>query len=303
LSRRYKVRQPQSRFNTPAHVFGGFDSYTARVLKDFSSKAIGNAKMADLPAHGKVDCSRCYGCNDRDTNTMHLVADDKSWRITHNPLAWGSQNPEIVVLGFSKGPTQAGATNTSPHDEIAYKGQRHNIAKIFGHIGLLAPDDVSAESISKLISDPSGRFHFGSLIRCTVERNEAGSWKGANGNMLSGFVGSDFGKGIAENCVDEHLGHLPPSVKLVLLFGYGANMAYFKTLKSMLPRLKKGKWQSINEVAYTDGKVTYVHLEHFASQGNLIPEWMGAKPGMRRRLGLAAKEAVHAALAPENAST
>jgi|GEM_PF-2729714 hypothetical protein len=36
------------------------------------------------------------------------------------PLAWGNQQAEVIVLGFSKGSTQSGALENTPHDKIAY---------------------------------------------------------------------------------------------------------------------------------------------------------------------------------------
>jgi hypothetical protein len=39
------------------------------------------------------------------------------------------------MLGFSKGPTQAGAVSATPHDLIAYKGSRLAVGKIVAHIG------------------------------------------------------------------------------------------------------------------------------------------------------------------------
>ena len=81
-----------------------------------------------LPDHGRVACTACFG--------GEAVVFDASrtgstnWRITANPCAWGNPNAEVVVLGFSKGPTQAGALARTPHDEIAYKGARHNVGRI-----------------------------------------------------------------------------------------------------------------------------------------------------------------------------
>jgi len=30
-------------------------------------------------------------------------------------------------------------------------------------------------------------------------------------------------------------------------------------------------------IPYTDGQITVVHVEHFASRGNLIPNWLGER--------------------------
>jgi hypothetical protein len=53
-------------------------------------------------------------------------------------------------------------------------------------------------------------------------------------------------------------------------------------------------WKMINPVAYTDEKITVVHVEHFASQGALIPNWLEEKAHPRSNLGLLSKAAVEA---------
>ena len=173
--------------------------------------------MALLPEPGRVECAICHrGQAYRFDATR---TEDDGWRITNNPLAFGSASPEIVVLGFSKGPTQAGALAKLPHDQIAFRGGRTNLAKILHHIGLLpAP---TSDLVDSAIAERQGRFHFASLIRCTVERfdpNEniaAKQWKGTGGGMLDKFVAHDFGKAVVENCASRYLAELPAATKLL----------------------------------------------------------------------------------------
>ena len=56
------------------------------------------------------------------------------------------------------------------------------------------------------------------------------------------------------------------------------------------------RFRTINEVAYTDGQVTFVHVEHFASQGALLPNWLSGESHERGRLGLLAQAGVRSAL-------
>jgi hypothetical protein len=84
-----------------------------------------------LPAHGQINCPLCHHQNPVVFNRTVTKDEEGNWRITANPLAWGNPNAEIIVLGFSKGPTQARAIATSPHNDIAAKGSgRTNIGKI-----------------------------------------------------------------------------------------------------------------------------------------------------------------------------
>jgi hypothetical protein len=254
--------------------------------------------MSCLPKHGRIVCNKCFN-NEELTFDQSKIERD-GWRITWNPLAWGSQEPKVVVLGFSKGPTQAGALANTPHDEIAYKGSRLNVGKILAHIGLIPHSslDKLKEKVDELIATVEGDFHFGSLIRCTVERFDEKSkcWKGSGGGMLDKFVATQFGQFVAGNCSKKYLAELPYSTKLVVMFGLGTKQNYVKEAFKLYKQARPGNWQWLNDVAYTDGKITVVHVEHFASQGGLIPNWLGENSHDRSRLGVMAKEAVSYAL-------
>jgi len=254
--------------------------------------------MSCLPKHGRVGCQRCFS---RRATRFDLTKEEKEgWRITSNSLSWGSVEPEVVVLGFSKGPTQVGALANRPHDEIAYKGSRLNVGKILAHVGLIpqVSDDELKQTVDRLIADDTGRFHFGSLIRCTVERfdHKVKDWKGSGGGMLDKFMATDFGQTVAENCATEFLASLPASTKLVVMFGLGTKQNYVREAFKLFERVRPGQWHWVNDVAYSDSKITVVHVEHFASQGALIPNWMGKNPHDRSRLGLLARSSVRDAL-------
>lgn len=253
--------------------------------------------MEKLPLHGRVNCTKCFkACDSVRFDTTKRTEND--WRITANPLAWGNEDPEIIVLGFSKGPTQAGALASADHDEVAYKGSRTNVGKILKHVGLLnqsAGEDLS-ELVSRLIANRTGRFHFGSLIRCTVERNANGAWKGSGGGMLDKFIAKPFGQEVSNNCTERFLKNPSKRTKLILMFGMGTKLNYIHESFNLYKKVRGGSWKWINEVSYTDGKVTVVHVEHFASQGALIPQWLGERDHERRLYGIAAAKAVELAL-------
>lgn len=252
--------------------------------------------MSCLPGHGRVSCALCHDDSSPEFDVSKRTEGD--WRITANPLSWGSITPEIIVLGFSKGPTQAGALSSTPHDEIAYKGSRRNVGKILAHIGLIPADtpDRLKDHVDRLIADKSGRFHFASLIRCTVERydRKSASWKGSGGGMLDKFIATSFGSSVASNCTKTFLRDLPEQTRLVVMFGLGTNMNYVASAYGLFRSARPGDWRMINLVAYTDGKITVVHVEHFASQGALIPNWLGVNASPRAELGRLSKAAVEA---------
>lgn len=239
-------------------------------------------------------CSVCH--QDNVYRFDEVQTSGVGWRITNNPLAWGNHNPKVIVLGFSKGPTQIGALRNSDHDSIAYKGGRTNVAKILHHVGLIERPDAAI--VDRLLSERSGDFHFGSLIRCTVERFDpsSGSWKGTGGGMLDRFLQTDFGRRVAAACTERFLVDLPERTRLVLMMGMGTAGNYIKACQRLLESARPGPWRSLHDVAYTDGKIVVVHTEHFASQGALIPNWLGGVAHERGRLGLLAREAVQFAL-------
>lgn len=258
--------------------------------------------MSCIPSHGRVNCVRCFApLQATEFDTTRRAAPDGSWRITSNPLAWGSMEPEIVVLGFSKGPTQTGALASSPHDEIAYKGSRMAVGKILVHIGVVPQPENSdyRGMVDRLISDRNGRFHFGSLVRCTVERfdEKTRSWKGSGGGMLDKFMGTQFGNEVATNCASQFLGALPTKTRLVIMFGLGSKLNYISAARKLVEAARPGNWRMLNEVSYSDGNLTFVHVEHFASQGALIPNWLGINDHPRSEYGRKSREAVQAALA------
>ena len=253
--------------------------------------------MTCLPDHGRVECAFCYRGQPYAFDITRT--EDDGWRITNNPLAWGNSAPEVMVLGFSKGPTQAGVLASQPHDQIAYRGGRTNLAKILHHVGLLiAPD---SRLVDQAISCRRGRFHFASLIRCTVERfdeKEADpekQWKGTGGGMLDKFIARDFGRTILESCSSRFLRDLPFQTKLIVMLGLGTRGNYISACRRALAKTRPGRWRTINEVTYTDDKVVVVHTEHFASQGALLPRLSG-EIHERGRFGLLAREGVKAAL-------
>lgn len=253
--------------------------------------------MSCIPLHGRVDCTACY----RGASVVFnkTVSTEGDWRITANPLAWGNPRAEILVLGFSKGPNAIKALVTQPHDAIPYAGQRHNVLKILSRVGVMKRD----ADVNRLIADRSGRFAWGSLICCTVERREEGEWKGSGGGMLDRFVATPFGRGVASNCASRFLAELPPETKLVILFGLGTKQNYVPEARKLIELARsKARWREVNEVAYTDESVTFVHVEHFAAQGPLIPGWCGdpnpKKDGAispRARLGQLAYAAIETA--------
>src|SRR6266436_2575094 len=124
-----------------------------------------------LPPHGRITCSLCHP-EPMVFDETRAWSKKRDWRITANPLAWGNSQPEVLVLGFSKGPNQAGELASLNHNDVPYRKGRKQVGRILAHVGLLpmAEPDELKKMVDRAIADTSGRFGWGSLIRCTVER-------------------------------------------------------------------------------------------------------------------------------------
>jgi hypothetical protein len=116
--------------------------------------------------------------------------------------------------------------------------------------------------------------------------------------MIDEFMAHEFGMRISSACARRFLGTLPSRTKLVVMFGLGAKLSYVATARKAIEAARPGNWRTVNEVAYTGGRVTVVHVEHFASQGANIPNWLGVNDHPRSRLGLLARDAVLLGLLP-----
>jgi hypothetical protein len=259
--------------------------------------------MPCLPAHGRVACTLCHQAPVHFDETL---TEGDNWRIRANPLSWGSQTPEVLVLGFSKGPTQAGALATSPHDKIACKGARKQAYRILSHVGVVPPSADPGKAMDRLIADRFGRLAFGSLVRCTVERfdRKTEEWTGTGGDMLGAFMASSFGRAVAGQCAGAFLGRMPARTRLVVLYGMGTKLNYVDAAERLIGQARSAPgWRRHDAVSYGDDETTFVHVEHFRSQGRLIPDWVGEpnesgrpRNPERARLGVMARAAVGRAL-------
>src|SRR5262249_3003926 len=130
---------------------------------------------------------------------------------------------------------------------------------------------------------------------------DGNSWKGSGGGMLERFVATEFGQKVASNCVEQHLSALPNETKLVVLFGLGTKLGYVQPARHLIQSCAKQTLRTVNEIAYRNDSVVYLHVEHFASQGRLIPDWLGipdkfGKIAERARWGRMAQQAARLAL-------
>lgn len=219
-----------------------------------------------LPKHGHIGCRVCFTAAGDSCEFLNL--DGSKWRIEQPNAAWGSQNPEVLVLGFSRGGNQS--KPGIPFDEIAFKGMRPQLAKILKALNLLKNEEIDSK-----IHSAEKHFAFGSLIRCSVSQwdEKTRAYSKSGGAILQKFAKGNASRRIAENCSSQFLGNIPPSTKLVVLLG---NQTKYIQFCHELAQKARGEAKWVNSMAYDSKGVRFVHVIHAKAQGRLIPDWLSS---------------------------
>jgi hypothetical protein len=242
-----------------------------------------------LPPHGWIGCNRCY----LSSGDSRLIGNGAppSWKIENPNGAWGSSDPLVVVLGFSRGARQS---KPRPFDQIAFAGMRNSLTKIMKALHLLRPND----HVDRRICATEKDFHFGSLFRCSVSMWDArkSAYAKSGNNILEKFLESDETRKVAHNCTEQHLSALAARTKLVLLLGN--NKDYVSGCRVLFKRLYPDL-RPLNDVSYATDKITWVHTIHAAAQGDYVPQWLeGAQTAIGRKFRPAFEGVLNSAVVP-----
>lgn len=235
--------------------------------------------------HGWNGCRQCFVGGEGARFTGR--GNPPQWRLECNPASWGCAEPEVMVLGFSKGARQC---RSLPFDQIPFAGAWRNLTKILQAVYLLQPDD----RVEWHFRADESRFQFGSLIRCSVARWDSGKgeYSKSGGSILKRFLKDPDCKPISLACRDRFLGELSTRTRLVIMLG---NDDEYITLCRELMTGAHSRVEKINAVAYGNEQVRWVHLVHPMAQGRHVPDWLaGGETALGRKLGTA-QEAVLAA--------
>lgn len=226
-----------------------------------------------LPIHGKIECSKCFESIDKVNITLH-----SKWRMINDPGAWGSNNPKYLVLGFSKGATQAGIYNNGKFENVAFAGMRPRLTSALQTLGALMPN----ETIDEKIANPNSNFAFGSLIRCSVSRlDEAASAK--KGKETYSCTGPLITKSFKEipqiinSCANTFLTDLPSSLEVIFLLGN--TDSYVQSCQSLIKGLYPEDFHQINEMAVRANGRLWVHLAHPSGLNGHFKTWLTEDTG------------------------
>jgi hypothetical protein len=204
-----------------------------------------------------MSCRRCW-------TTEEKVQHAGSFKLVHDPVHFGATEPTTLVLGISKGNTQSTAYASGSFDEVAFKGIRHRVLEALQAVGMLTDEPLPQFLKRFTASEPD--FAFASVVRCSLTGmdRKKGVHTADSPNVLPAFELGSAGYDFVSNCVDQHLAHLPPRTRLVVLLGNTG--AYITALRSVVAA-KRGPATLINEVGYWSGGVKFVHVAH-PSKGN-----------------------------------
>ncbi|MEQ3622333.1 MAG: hypothetical protein ABNH42_13385 [Marinobacter sp.] len=223
-----------------------------------------------LPKHGKIDCRDCYLPGEVEARPHSL------WEMRNDPGAWGGRNPEWLVLGFSKGSTQADYYANGRFDDVAFAGMRPRLERIMKHIGALS----ARESLDSAIANPEGTVAFGSLIRCSVARqDESGNYQCSGALIKKSFKEIPQ---VISACTNRFLKELPGSVRTVVMLGNDSG--YIKHCHSLIRNLFPEAFEEINDVAVrADGRL-WLHVAHPSGANGHFEGWMeGQSEASRKR--------------------
>lgn len=214
------------------------------------------------------------------------IQSEDGWSLENNPCAWGAKDPRFLLLGFSKGDRQSKDILAKRHDAIPYAGFRDRLTSGLRMLTLLDQEDTLDNHIRAGEQD----WAFGSLVRCSLAKDGRKS-----GTVISSSAAARSYEEWRDRCTDLYLSRLPPKLQVVIMLSNDAS--YVKSCRGRVAKLHPGT-REINEVAYGDGRVTWVHIVHFGGQGfNHMRDWTDLADNTAGRKGRAARDAVLEALA------
>lgn len=224
--------------------------------------------------HAKIDCTKCYTNQSviwgETTQTLGTESPAR-WRIENTPATWGSENPEVLVLGFSRGQNQSHARQ--PFDQVAFSGMRKQLTKILQRLELLKGYEIVDTKIRADEKD----FAFGSLIRCSIAQWDSRTERYAKsgGGILTACMKDKASRVVAKNCINRFFSTLPERLRTIVLLGN--ENKYVNHCRELIAAEVPGI-RTINAMAYGNDKLLCVHTVHAKAQGRYIPNWLDGEP-------------------------
>jgi hypothetical protein len=232
---------------------------------------------ANLLQHGRLACRRCFSSDD---NTQTIG----KWQMVNDPAAWGSANPTILILGFSKGFTQANAFRSGRFEDIPFKDMRTRLTEEMRMLGVIDETEI----IDQRMVATETEIGFGSLVRCSLSRVNKKGALACTGEVMPKAFTEEISANL-KTCAKIFLGDLPSSVRLVLMLGITDSYidGCREIVRSFAPRFSE-----INDVSYRTGDVVWVHISHPSGLNGNHPAWMAGDAsttsGLKQNLAIKA---------------
>ena len=179
---------------------------------------------AMFPVHGRIACRKCF-TGQGSTQTVG------KWQMVNDPAAWGSASPKVLVLGFSKGFTQADAFRSGRFEDIPFKNMRPRLTEVLRLLGVVG----QSETVDQKMVAFETEIGFGSLVRCSLSRLNAKGALECTGQVMPKAFVEEISANL-KTCAQTYLGDLPPSVRLVLMLG--TTDSYIKGCRSVVLALR-----------------------------------------------------------------
>lgn len=182
-------------------------------------------------------------------------------RLLNNPARWGAEKPQVVLLGFSKGPAQnkamaavkAGAMRL---EEVPFRGMRTRLRWLVDALELRAkPVDVE-----QFFEKTEEQIHSGSLVRCSISaRTNSGAYSFALKDILAADApaGGKVGE-VIRRCTQLHS---RPTGGRQLYVMLGLDKELVRLSKTAFSQLV-GAVSQVQKTTYRSANVSWAHVAH-----------------------------------------
>lgn len=229
---------------------------------------------ATLPPHGPMSCRRCF------PGSINTPLIRGRWQAINDPGAWGSQTPRVLVLGFSKGFTQANAYANGNFEDIPFKGMRRRLTEMLQSLGVLPETDEVGGKFAPGEKD----FAFGSLVRCSLARRDNSGKLGCTGPIMPKAFVEEVAS-VTRTCAETYLTKIPDRTKLVLMLGTADS--YVGSCMALIRSLHPSTFGRLNSMSYRASGSVFVHVSHPSGSNGHHSAWMsggaGTKSGAKRK--------------------
>jgi hypothetical protein len=230
--------------------------------------------MLDGYTHGTLQCRLCFGESKETTLSLG------DWRLLNNPGYYGSNDPEILVLGFSKGMTQIKVAERADFDKIAFANARNRLRAIFEVLKIMPSD----RGIDELMTSSETTFGIASLVRCSLSKVDKNGRFKTSGDLIPSAFTNPTTLAVIRRCAFTFLSCLPKNVRLVILLGI--SNAYIVKTRRIFADLYSD-FAPQNEVAFRAGGALWIYTTHPSPANGHFNDWVSGghhTPSGRKRI-------------------